>query len=349
MSTERPRLYLGLDAGGTKTFCLIGSETGEVLGFGRGGPGNYEVAGVPAADNEIRRAIDAALAEAGCTLDDLSGAGLGIAGADLPQDYTMLERELFTPLFGALPRVFRNDSMAGLRGGIRSPYGIVIACGTGCVCAGRNRAGEETRVGGLSEDLGDAVSGESIGMEGLRAVWRARDGVVPPTLLTERFVARAAVADVEALFQGYYDGAITFADLQPAAKIVFIAAHEGDAAACDILEWGGRYLGRMVNACARRLNMQQDAFEVVTAGSVFKGSSPVLVDAMRTVIHRECPRATAVMPEFEPVVGALLLGLELAGPVGGDTYTTLAPALDRMAAAHGVSFRSETAAQAAGE
>ena len=29
------RHYLGLDAGGTKTFCLAGDETGRVLGFGR--------------------------------------------------------------------------------------------------------------------------------------------------------------------------------------------------------------------------------------------------------------------------------------------------------------------------
>ncbi|HRZ84074.1 MAG TPA: BadF/BadG/BcrA/BcrD ATPase family protein, partial [Candidatus Hydrogenedentes bacterium] len=157
------RHYLGLDAGGTKTFCLAGDETGRVLGFGRAATGNYEGFGVDSARTEITKAVNGALETAGLTLKDIAGVGMGVAGADLPDDYVMLDREIFAPLFGEIPRVFRNDSMGGLRGGTRDPFGIVIACGTGCVCAGVNRAGKEGRVGGISEDFGDMVSGSSIG------------------------------------------------------------------------------------------------------------------------------------------------------------------------------------------
>ncbi|HNR31702.1 MAG TPA: BadF/BadG/BcrA/BcrD ATPase family protein [Candidatus Hydrogenedentes bacterium] len=316
--------YLGLDAGGTKTFCLVGDETGRVLGFGRAGAGNYEVRGVEAAAIENRRAVEQALGAASLRLEDVRSVGMGIAGADLPEDYVMLDREIFTPLFGAIPRVFRNDSMAGLRGGLREPYGIVIACGTGCVCAGVNRDGRDARVGGLGEEFGDKVSGSSIGVEGIQAVWRARDGILPPTLLTALFVERSGCADVEELFHKLYRGELSYADLQPMAKIVFDAARLGDAAACDILEWGGRYLGQMVNACARKLGMSEDLFKVAMAGSVFKGDSPVLADALRTVVHRECPKAEAVMPAFEPVVGALLMGMELDGAVSDTVYERLA-------------------------
>ena len=45
----------------------------------------------------------------------------------------------------------------------------------------------------------------------------------------------------------------------------------------------------------RTLHMQSDSYEVVMAGSVFKGSSPVLIDSLRTVVHRESPRATLVI------------------------------------------------------
>jgi len=333
--------YLGLDAGGTKTFCLAGDGRGEILGFGRAGTGNYEGYGVEAAAREIRAAVEGALSGAGLSLSDIGGIGMGVAGADIPDDYDMLEREIFTPLFGAIPRVFRNDSMGGLRGGTRDPFGVVIACGTGCVCAGVNREGGETRVGGISEDYGDRVSGSSIGIQGLKAVWRARDGVTGPTLMTEKFVERSGCADIDALFIEMYYGRIGYADLQPMAKLVFDAAWEGDAIACDILEWGGRYLGQMVNAAIRHLDMGRDAFDVVMAGSVFKGRSPVLVDALNMVVHRECPGARLVMPLYEPVVGALLLGMELDSAVTDAVYDHLSQSLAASESRYGVRFKTE--------
>ncbi len=172
------RYYMGIDAGGTKTFVLVGDETGKVLGFGRSGAGNYEAYGIESAKQEIQKAVSTALEEAGLKLSDINGIGMGIAGADIPEDYVMLEEEIFTPMFGNIPRCFRNDSMAGLRGGTQKPYGIVIACGTGCVCAGKNKEGKEARVGGISEEFGDKVSGTSIGQEGLHAVWRYRDKII---------------------------------------------------------------------------------------------------------------------------------------------------------------------------
>jgi len=318
------RYYAGLDAGGTKTHVIIADETGAVLGFGAAGPGNYEVAGVEAARIEIDRAFQEALRGVRLSLHDLSVVGMGVAGADLPEDYDMLERELFGPYFGPVRHLLKNDSFAGLRGGTLHPFGIVIACGTGCVCAGVNRSGMDARVGGISEEFGDMVSGSSIGMEGIKAVWRARDGIIPPTLLTDLFLQKAGCPDVDTFFLQMYRRKLTYEALMPMAKLVFDAALEGDAVACDILEWGGQYLGKMVCAVARKLDMVHDTFEVVMAGSVFKGSSPVLKDRMTTEIHRQCPYAKPVMPVFEPVVGALLLGMEVEQPITQEIYTRLA-------------------------
>lgn len=332
--------YLGLDAGGTKTFCLIGDERGNVLGFGRGGTGNYEYHGVEPAALENRKAVENALASAGLTLDQITAIGMGVAGADIPEDYEMLEREMYTPLFGAIPRVFRNDSMGGLRGGLRRPYGVVIACGTGCVCAGRNPAGEETRVGGLGEEFGDQTSGSSIGREGLHAVWRSRDSIYPPTVMTEKFVARGRCADIEDLFLRLYRRELTYKDLEPMAPLVFDAAFEGDAAACDILKRHGEYLGMMVNGCARRLGMTGQAFDVVSTGSVFRGRSPLLADAMAAAIHAVCPEARIVRAAFEPVVGTLLMAMEIETPVSDEVYAHLSDELNRAESVYGVAFRA---------
>jgi len=140
-------------------------------------------------------------------------------------------------------------------------------------------------------------------------------------------VERAKCRDVDGLFYKVYRRQIGHADLQPMAKLVFDAAYEGDAAACDILEWGGVYLAKMVVTVALKLGMARDPFTVVMAGSVFKGRSPVLIDAMRTAIQRTCPEARLAMPVFEPVVGALLMGMELDLTITDQTYETLSAEL----------------------
>ncbi len=333
--------YLGVDAGGTKTHVLIGDADGHVLGFGKAGAGNYECYGYDAAYKEIEKAVNGALETAGLTLGQIDGIGMGIAGADLPENYVDIEREIFTPMFGAIPRNFRNDSMGGLRGGTKDPFGIVIACGTGCVCAGVNRQGKDTRVGGISEEFGDMVSGSSIGIEGLKAVWRYRDGIIGETKMAKLFIERAGCKDIEELFYTFYKRKLWYDDIQPMAKLVFDAAYDGDEAACDILEWGGRYLADMVNTVARHLDMSRDTFDVVMTGSVFKGASPVLIDAMSARVHRQCPNARPVRALFEPVVGAMLLGVELHHEMNAEKYAVLEADLDGAAERFGVRFRPE--------
>ena len=77
------KYYMGLDAGATKTFCLVADAQGCIAGFGRGGNGNYENQGVEPAARENRKAVEGALADAGFALEDIACIGMGIAGADL--------------------------------------------------------------------------------------------------------------------------------------------------------------------------------------------------------------------------------------------------------------------------
>lgn len=340
MGSNSTPYFLGLDAGGTKTYCLVADQAGNVVGFGKAGPGNYEVHGVDPAREEIQAAITSALAAAGIKLEQIRAIGLGIAGADIPEDYEMLERQIFTPLFGSIPRDFQNDSMAGLRGGTPDPFGIVIACGTGCVCAGKNRSGMHARVGGLGEEFGDECTGSSIGMVGLRRVWQARDGIIGPTLLTAKFVERSGCKDADDLFFKLYRRQMTYTDLAPMAPLVFEAARDGDEAAAAILREGGRYLASMILAVARKLDMIGDSFDVVMAGSVFKGDSPILIDAMSRIVRDQCPGARTVMPCFEPVVGALLMGMEQALEITPAIYENLSESLLRAEKLYGVRFKA---------
>ena len=63
--------------------------------------------------------------------------------------------------------------------------GIIIIAGTGSIVLGRDAVGTEARAGGWGPLLADDGSGYAIGLAGLRAVFRARDGWGPSTALTQ--------------------------------------------------------------------------------------------------------------------------------------------------------------------
>ena len=58
-------IFLGVDGGGTKTHALIADAQGHVLGFGAGGPGNWEGVGVEGMTASLQDAVGGALKAAG--------------------------------------------------------------------------------------------------------------------------------------------------------------------------------------------------------------------------------------------------------------------------------------------
>ena len=132
-------LYLGVDAGGSKTHAVICDEQGNILGKGASGNGNHQIHREHAARN-IEEACNRALQEAGAAKEDISYAYFGLAGADREADY-----EILRPMIGALgyPRhAIACDTIIGMRAGTSRPYGAALICGTGFNSAARNRAGK---------------------------------------------------------------------------------------------------------------------------------------------------------------------------------------------------------------
>ncbi len=307
------RHFLGMDAGASKTFCVVGDESGRILGFGRGGPGNHQGPGLEAVVAEYRRAGEEALAQAGLRGDQVAHGAFCLAGADLPQDYAMLIPAV-RALGLAREVTVKNDTMAALRAGLSRPWGVTVICGSGTNAAGRGPDGTEIVFPGLGWISGDWGGGGDLAREAIRRIMRAWDGRGPQTMLTEMVLDALGLSDTAALLQALYNNEVQMrSEVYRLPPLIFEAAYRGDAVAQELVVMQGKEVGITAGAIIRRLGLADTDVEVVLGGSIFKAKGPLLFDVIAATVHSIAPLARIVIPEFEPVVGAWLIALETGG------------------------------------
>jgi N-acetylglucosamine kinase-like BadF-type ATPase len=116
------------------------------------------------------------------------------------------------------------------------------------------------------------------------------------------------------------------------APQVLQAAHEGDAAAQSIVRRVGETIGANAIAVARHLEMLDTTFDLVTAGGVFSSRSDLLRDSLLETVRTRAPRVNLIHWEAPPVVGALLMALDLLDLVTlPDTSLLAAQVVDALA------------------
>ncbi|MEW9697885.1 N-acetylglucosamine kinase [Paenibacillus sp. SI8] len=303
------KYYLGVDAGGSKTYTLVTDEHGAIIGKGQSGNGNHQL-GAERARANITSSVEMALGQAKLTREDIEFAFFGLAGADRPIDYSILR-----PLIGGLgfPRYEIDcDTMIALRAGTAKPYGVVLICGSGTNSAGKNQRGDFFQCGGFNYQFGDFGGGGTLAIEAFRSVIRAWDGRERPTLLTGLLLESLGFNSVKDMFDDYMD------QNKPVplhtAKLLFQAAHQGDEVALRILRVQGEELGKSATAVIKRLKMEQASFDVVLAGSIVtRGEGTYIHDYIGQAVRAIAPNATLVKLQAEPVVGAVWLAMEAAG------------------------------------
>ena len=304
------RTILGVDSGSSKTYALLVNSRGEVLGFGAGGPGNHQTSGREAAFGEIERAVRGAFEQAKTERAELGCFCL--AGADLPQDFTMLQGAM-EEMQVAEKVIIKNDTFAALRAGLTRSWGVAVICGTGINAAARASDGREYVLPSLGFISGDWGGGWALSQEMIRLVMRAWDGRGEPTLLTNLVLDALQQPSEEALIESLYLEKIKHRQLIRLVPLIFQAAAAGDKPAADLIVRMGVEVAVTAKALIRRFDMQKLDSEVVLAGGVFKGEGPLLIDTVRKEIQKEAPLAKIRRLDTEPVVGAVYLGLEAAG------------------------------------
>jgi N-acetylglucosamine kinase len=295
---------LGIDAGGTKTVCLLADADGTIVSEARGPGANLHAQGELAVEKVLHAVMESAIGDRAIVP---SAICLGIAGVDR-QDEARTVGAIMRRIGHKSRVLVVNDALIALVAGAKDAPGIVVIAGTGSIVYGRNAAGEAARAGGWGHMIGDEGSGYWIGREALAAVMRAGDGRGPATALSDDVLAHFEIADVSHLPKIVYDRELPRVNVAALGPLVDRVAAQGDAAAAGILERAAEELALAARSVATRLQMRGDAFTFHLAGGVFR-AVPWLAGELPRRLVEIAPRSQVQPLEEEPAVGAVWLAL----------------------------------------
>ncbi len=310
------RVLLAVDGGASKTDVWLVDADGTVLGTSRGDGSNHQFSGMEGAMDALGSAIGVAVGDAGLVVGPGAVADTGVycmAGVDLTVDEQRLGDAIAARGWSRVDHV-RNDSLAVLRAGVTSGWGVGVVCGSGINCVGLAPDGSVVRFPSLGELSGDFAAGGSwLGVRSLGLALRSRDGRGAPTALAQLVPAHFRLADPEAVLTAVYTGEIAYGRLFELAQICVDAAAAGDRVAASAVGVLADEVVTMITATVARLGMDAEEVEVVLGGGLFDSGHPAFAEQITAGVRHAVPNARFRRLTSPPVVGAALLALDAVG------------------------------------
>jgi N-acetylglucosamine kinase-like BadF-type ATPase len=309
------RLLLGVDGGNSKTHLALADATGTLLAAVAGPTASHQQVGMERAMARLVAMAEAAAGRAGLDAGRrplVHAAALCVAGADLPSDVRRL-RAAVVETGLARDATVHNDALAPLRAGAPRGWGVAVICGAGVNCIGVAPDGRVAAFPALGDISGDWGGGSAVGMAGLQAAIRARDGRGPRTVLERVVPAHFGLRRPVDVTLALYRHRLGTDRLRALSPVVFRAAAEGDQVARGILDRLGDELAVMAIAIIRRLRLVGRDVDVVLAGGLFEARDEPLVERIAAGVHAVAPHASVRPLDRPPVLGAVLLALDAVG------------------------------------
>ncbi len=298
---QRHLTYAGVDAGATRTRCVIVDEAGRVLGSAEGPAGAYHPEKAGESAKAVGECVRKAAEEAGVELP-LTGLGMGVAGTGRGADSEDFLRRL-RPEELAERWVLAPDTHAALWGAFPEGHGIVVIAGTGAVAYGRTEDGREKFAGGWGREIDDEGGAWWLGREVMRAVARASDGREKATAMTEMVLKEIGCEDAREMVTWARKKGRTPAEVAGLARVAGKAAEGGDEVAAALVRRTGRALAEMAVACAKGLG---GGSKVALVGGLAKAEG--VVEAFGDGVKERAELGLEVVEaKAEAVMGAVVM------------------------------------------
>lgn len=307
-------IYLGVDAGNSKTAVLACLPSGKVAGAARAGCGDiYGAQGEAAAVATVLGAADAALADAGANRRDVAAAAFRLAGVDWPEDWQFWDQVL-SARWPGLTRSILNDGYAAIRCGEPSGVGVAVNAGTAAAIAARGPDGATWQMGMRGQH---AMGGIGLVSEAIKAATLADLGAAPATALGQGLLDFYGLPDLTELNRWFTrrQNPADPAERPRAARVVTDAARLGDQVAIDIVQEQGRRLAFYAEIAARHAGLRDTGapIPVVLSGSILMDRDSVVAAALSAQLERLLPGADPRRAVLPPAACAALDALAEGG------------------------------------
>ncbi len=295
-------IFLGIDAGGSKTSCVVGDESA-VLASATTEGSNVIRWGEAEARTQVHAAIEQACSGAKVKLSEVRRICVGMAGAARPVISSIVKSIVAEIYSGEIEVV--GDMVIAMQAAFAGKPGLIVIAGTGSIAYGRDKEGHTARAGGWGFAISDEGSGYWIGRSAVSGVMRAQDeDEASPTGL--------ALSILHAWHLQTLDELVRAANASPSPDFsnlfphVLAAAEAGDAIARTVLTQAGAELAGLAKIVIARLFEDAANVPVAMSGGVFRNSALVR-NVFYNSLRSEYPQATVSTTVVEPVQGALEL------------------------------------------
>jgi len=312
VADPRPRrplgLFVGIDAGGSKTLARAFSVGGERVFETETGPMDLPSLGQAECSRRLtvlRQHLEASLPVG----TEVERVVLGAPGFGEVKRWTQAWEEVAaSALAGWRPSV-HNDVRLAFYAAFPAGQGILVLAGTGSMAWGGSDH-REARSGGWGHWFGDEGSAFYLGRKALQAAAAASDGRGPATVLTTSILQATGAPDLWTAVEGLVVEPATYrSKVALLAKAVDRAAAEGDVVAGGIVDAAGRHLALHADAVNRELG--GNGLRVARAGGAFN-STGLTQQFDRHLAELGLPPSEATAPD--PVAGAFVLARRETGP-----------------------------------
>lgn len=274
------KYIIGVDSGGTSTTAVAYDISGNPLFNAEGGFGNL-LNNQEQALSHLRSTVDTVLNQLG--EKNCQAIVFGIAGVDAGGFKETVE-EAFQNYPGEI--VILNDAWLAHYALLQGKDGCLVISGTGSIALGK-AFGQEGRVGGWGNILGDEGSGYAIAKQLIQDALYAYDAGRSLSALEEALYQELQIDSPLTLAKFVYQSSKD--QISKLSLLISEYADKGDQQASRILETAGEALGEQTLLLLNKLEITENPIVAVT-GSVLTKNEIVFETFKKTILalHPTC-------------------------------------------------------------
>lgn len=268
---------ISIDCGGSKTDVLVLDFNGKVLNFKTFSGISYSYVKNEKFVEIILKYIESSLNETGLPVSSVKYVILGSSGV-YRQKETEYLREKFNESY--LTAYVISDIEMAFYSAFPEGIGIILSVGTGSICYGIDKNGNNLRIGGWGYLLGDEGSGYYIGRTALNEVIKNYDRGENETKIYQEVLKFYELTDINDIIPLIYKSPNPVKTISNFAPEVICLSEKGEKIAEKIIDVAIDQMTRLILNLYHKGDFSTDDFRIRISGGLLS-NNPVIFNKLK--------------------------------------------------------------------